>query len=93
MIIGLLSMEIFLPYSHSLKEKRQVITAFKERIRKKFNVAIAELDFLDKWQRARLGFITLNNERLLVEQVLEKIVAEAERNLEGEILRTEVRYL
>lgn len=93
MIIGLLSMEIFLPYSHSLKEKRQVITAFKERIRKKFNVAIAELDFLDKWQRARLGFITLNNERLPVEQVLEKIVAEAERNLEGEILRTEVRYL
>ncbi len=93
MVIGLLSIEIFLPYSHSLKEKRQVINAFRDRVRKKFNVAIAELDFLDKWQRAKLGFITLNNQQSLVEHVLEKIIAEAEQNLEAEILKTEVQYL
>lgn len=93
MTVGLLSIEIFLPYSRSLKEKRQVIQAFKERIRKKFNVAIAELDFLDKWQRARLGFVTLNNERTFVEQILEKIIQEAEHNLDAEILKTEIRFL
>lgn len=93
MIIGLLSIEIFLPYSRSLKEKRQVIRAFKERVRRKFNVAAAEVDFLDKWQRTKLGFITLNNQRSFVEQVLEKIVAEAENSLEGEILKTEIQYL
>ena len=92
MVIGLLSIEIFLPYSHSLKEKRQVISAFRDRVRKKFNVAIAEVDFLDKWQRAKLGFITLNNQRSFVEKVLEKIIAEAETILEAEILKTEVQY-
>jgi len=93
MIIGLLSIEIFLPYSHSLKEKRQVVSAFKDRIRRKFNVAIAELDYLDKWQRAKIGIITINNQQGFVEQVLQKILAEAEHSLEGEILKTEVRYL
>lgn len=92
MIIGLLSLEIFLPYSHSLKEKRKVVSAFKDRIRKKFNVAVAELDFLDKWQRARIGIITINNQPGFVDQMLRRIIEEAEHNLEAEILKTEIRY-
>ncbi len=92
MIIGLLSLEIFLPTSHSLKEKRKVISAFKDRIRKKFNVAVAELDFLDKWQRAKIGIITINNQPGFVDQMLRRIIEEAEYNLEAEILKTEIRY-
>lgn len=92
MVIGLLSLELFLPYSHSLKEKRQVLNAFKDRIRKKFNVAYAELDFQDKWQRAKIGIVTVNSQPGFVDQVLQKILAQAELNLEGEILKSEIRY-
>ncbi len=88
----MLSLEIFLPYSHSLKEKRKVISAFKDRIRKKFNVAVAELDFLDKWQRAKIGIITINIQPGFVDQVLRRIIEEAEQNLEAEILKTEIHY-
>lgn len=92
MIIGLLSLEIFLPYSHSLKEKRSVLSAFKDRIKKKFNVAVAELDFQDKWQRAKIGIITLNSQKGIVDQVLQRILAEAEQNLDGEICLAEIHY-
>lgn len=92
MVIGFLSLEIFVPYSHSLKEKRKVVSAFKDRIRKKFNVAVAELDFLDKWQRAKIGIITINNQPGFVDLVLRRIIDEAEQNLEAEILKTEIHY-
>jgi uncharacterized protein YlxP (DUF503 family) len=92
MVIGLLSIEIFLPYSHSLKEKRKIVSAFKDRIRKKFNISVAELDFLDKWQRAKIGIITINKQPGFVDQVLRRIIEEAEQNLEAEILKTEIHY-
>jgi len=92
MVIGLLSLEIFLPYSHSLKEKRKVLNALKDRFKKKYNVAIAELEFQEKWQRAKVGIITLNSQKGVVDQVLHRILAEAEQGLDGEILRSEIIY-
>ncbi len=92
MVIGLLSIEIFLPFSHSLKEKRKVLNALKDRVKKKYNCAIAEIDFQDKWQRAKVGIITLNSQKGFVDQVLQKILAEAEQGLEREILRSEIFY-
>jgi uncharacterized protein YlxP (DUF503 family) len=92
MVIGLLSLEIFLPYCQSLKEKRRVLLGFKNRIRGRFNVALAELDFQDKWQRSKLGIVTLNSQKGLVDQVLQKILAEAEQTLDGEIVKSEICY-
>jgi len=92
MIIGFLSLDIHLPYSHSLKEKRQRLSGFKDRIKNKFNVAIAELDYQDKWQRSRLGFTTLNSSRSVVENMLNKIIREAEEHIEGEIIDHELIF-
>ncbi len=92
MVIGLLSIEIFLPFSHSLKEKRKVLNALRDRFGKKYNIAVAELDFQDKWQRAKLGILTLNSQKRVVDQVLRKVLEETERSLEGEILQAEISY-
>ena len=42
MPIGLLTLEIYIPEAHSLKDKRQVLRSLKDRLRRKFNVAVAE---------------------------------------------------
>ncbi|RKY38112.1 MAG: hypothetical protein DRP72_02450 [Candidatus Omnitrophota bacterium] len=42
MFIGYLKVDIYIPYCHSLKEKRQIIARIKERLRNKFNVSVAE---------------------------------------------------
>lgn len=93
MIIGFLSLDIHLPYSHSLKDKRQRLSSFKDRVKKKYNVAVAELEFQDKWQRARLGFVTLNSSRSVVESMLLKIIHDAEELIEGDILDHELTFI
>lgn len=92
MVIGFLSLEIFLPYSQSLKDKRRVLNTLRDRVRSRFNAAFAELDFQDKWQRSRIGIVTLNSQKSLVDEVLQKICRDVEGNLEGEIILSEFHY-
>jgi len=92
MVIGFLSLEIYLPYAHSLKEKRKTIVSLKDRVKKKYNVAFAELDYHDKWQRSKIGMVTLNNRKTMIDAIFQKIIADAEENIEGEIIKTEVHY-
>ena len=72
MIIGLLILDIHLPYSHSLKEKRKRMLRFKDRLKNKYNVAFAELEFQDKWQRTRLGMVTLNSQKKSLKRCFKK---------------------
>ena len=92
MIVGVLTLEIFLPYSRSLKDKRQIIKGFRERIRKRYNAAVAELDFQDKWQRAALGIVTLNSGSRIVEDTLNRVLSDAFNLPDCEIASHEIRY-
>jgi uncharacterized protein YlxP (DUF503 family) len=79
MAVGLLTLELHLPDAQSLKDKRQVLRSLKDRLRAHFNVAVAELDFQDTWQRSVIGVVTLSNEEQHVEETLQKVLAEADR--------------
>jgi uncharacterized protein YlxP (DUF503 family) len=93
MIIGVLTLEIFFPYARSLKDKRRILHGFKERLKARHNVAVAELDYQDKWQRASLGIVTLNSQASVVEDLLARILADARGIEEGEIVHHEIHYL
>jgi uncharacterized protein YlxP (DUF503 family) len=81
MPVGLLTLEIQLPYVHSLKEKRAVVQRLLNRLRVRFNVAVAELDHQDTWQRARLGVVSVSNSQPLLESSLQQVLAESEKIL------------
>jgi uncharacterized protein YlxP (DUF503 family) len=74
MFIGSLQVELLIPGSTSLKEKRMVLTSIKKRLQNKFNVSVAELDHQDLWQRASLGIVTVSNERQFVRGAMDKIL-------------------
>ena len=74
MTIGSLRLELFLPESHSLKDKRRVIKSLAERLRRRFNVSVAEVDFQDTWQRAGLAVAAAGSSDRIVRETLEKIV-------------------
>lgn len=93
MIIGVLTIDLFFPYARSLKDKRRILHGFKERLKARHNVAVAELDYQDKWQRARLGIVTLNSQAAVVEALLNRILIDARSLEEGEIAGHEIRYL
>jgi hypothetical protein len=59
--IGVLTLEIVLENSHSLKDKRHVVKSLKDRLRGKFNVAVAEIDCQDLWQRAVVATMATPN--------------------------------
>jgi len=92
MIVGVLTLELFFPYARSLKDKRRILHGFKDRVRR-HNVALAEVDFQDKWQRARLGVVTLNSQQAVVEEVLGRVLADARNLQEGEVVGQEIRYV
>ena len=81
MAIGLLTLEIHIPDSHSLKDKRQVLRSLKDRLRGRFNVAVAELDYQESWQRAQVGIVSLSNDAAHLEQSLRAVLNEAEEIL------------
>ena len=79
MVIGILEMILYLPESHSLKEKRQVVKSIKDKVHNRFNVAIAEIDDLDLWQKAHLGVCSLGNDRSQVNGRLDVVINFIER--------------
>ena len=92
MVIGIQVWELHLPGCHSLKDKRQVIRSLKDRLRSKFNVAAAELDHLDSWQRGVIGVVTLAGERGRVEEVLQQVEREAAGLLGPSLVGADVEY-
>jgi uncharacterized protein len=92
LIVGLLSVELFIPHAQSLKEKRMVVRSVKDRL-KKFNVAVAEVEHQDVWQRAALGIVTVSNGRQHVDEVLSQTLDEIERTHPGLVTRTSTELL
>jgi uncharacterized protein YlxP (DUF503 family) len=60
MPVASLTLEIEIPHAQSLKDRRQVIRALKDRLRHSFNLAIAELDETPIWNRATLGIAVIS---------------------------------
>ncbi|MCA9398383.1 MAG: DUF503 domain-containing protein [Candidatus Omnitrophica bacterium] len=71
--IGLLQISVFIPEAHSLKEKRMVLKRLKDKIRNKFNVSIAELDQMDKWQTAVIGITIVSNDIRYIDKTLQHV--------------------
>ncbi len=81
MHIGLLQLDIHLPYAHSLKDKRMALRSLKDRLRKRFNVAVSELAHQDLWQRAGVGVVSIGPDAGYLETQLNLALEEVERTL------------
>ena len=74
MIIGICTLQLRLPASHSLKDKRQVLRSLIAHVRHDFNVSIAEVDELSAWQSATLGLACVSSDRDYAHGLLNKVV-------------------
>jgi len=79
MHIALLRIEIHIPSSHSLKEKRSVLKRLINQVRTHHNVAIAEIGDHDLWQSALLGLVTINNAGDDTDRILQRVIREIGR--------------
>jgi uncharacterized protein YlxP (DUF503 family) len=91
--IGVLTLEMRLESSHSLKEKRHVVQSLKERLRHKFNVSVAEIDCQDLWQRAVLAAVTVSSDHGHAALVLQSVEKEAASALGPGLVNATVEWL
>jgi uncharacterized protein len=90
--IALLSLELFLPASQSLKDKRMVLRRLKDRLGA-FNIAVAEVAHQDLWQRAGLAVVTVASADEMAEKTLTSVLNEIERLEPGLVTASQVDYL
>ena len=70
-VIALLTLDIHIPHAHSLKDKRMVFRRLKDRLRSKFNVAVAEVEHQELWQRTQLSVVTVGSSESYVKEALQ----------------------
>ena len=92
-IIGLCTVELFIADSQSLKDKRQVLLSLKDRLRRKFNVSVAEIEDQDLWQRAVLGLACVANDGRHVNQVLDQALNLVRTQTGVEIVQSRIELL
>jgi hypothetical protein len=94
MHVGICKIHFRLPENSSLKGKRQVVKPIAARIRNKFNVSVAEVDNLDRWQLATLGICCVSNDSRYTNEVLSRVVTFViNSRFEVEILDYEIEIL
>ncbi|HEX8441871.1 DUF503 domain-containing protein [Archangium sp.] len=74
MFVCVARLTLQIPESGSLKAKRQVLRRITDRVKARFNVAVAEVDDQDLWQKATLALAVVGNDRRHVDEQMEKII-------------------
>jgi len=93
MTLALIQIEMLIPGSASLKDKRMVLKRVKDRLCNKFNVSVAETDYHDKWQRSLLAIALVSGDKKFAEQCVQKIFTFLDSGVEFEIVKHQIEYL
>ncbi|GAA5415147.1 hypothetical protein Pryu01_00171 [Paraliobacillus ryukyuensis] len=79
--------------AQSLKDKRSVIKRIIHRIQNDYNVAISEIDYQDLWQKTMFGIVSIANEKVKVERVVDQCLNLIDTFPEIERTTTEKQWL
>jgi uncharacterized protein YlxP (DUF503 family) len=93
MVVGLLTLELHFPGARSLKDKRHVLRGFVTRVRKQFNVSVAEVEFQELWQRGRLAVVAVNTDHVHLESTLLSVAGEAAATRDAELVDQQMEVL
>jgi uncharacterized protein YlxP (DUF503 family) len=92
MVVLRIEIHLRLHAARSLKDKRLVVQSVKQRLRNKFNVAVAEVGSLDRWRDAELGVVSVGSDRRIVDAELESITRYLDSDARFEMVERHVEY-
>ena len=93
MHVGICRIWLTIPESHSLKQKRQVVKSITDRLKNRFNIAVAEVDALDAHQQAILGVVSVSNDSQHLNRVLSHVINFVEDTHLAELTDYEIEML
>jgi len=86
-------LEFYLPWSQSLKDKRQEIKSIKDRIKTRFNAAVAEVGFKQEWQRALLVVALVGDDKRALEREASLILESVQAVMQAQLNRVDWFWL
>ena len=89
MQVAVLTVTLYAPWVHSLKEKRMEVKSLVSRLKNKFNISAAEVDKQDIHQTIVIGIAAVAADHALADSILEHVLHFIESNTEAEILLVE----
>lgn len=94
MVIGLCTIDLYLAGANSLKDKRSVLKSVIHRVRREYNVSIAEVDHQDAWRSAVLAVVVVSSDRAYAHGLLTKVVDWIERTrLDAELVDYQIELI
>ena len=86
MVVGIVRIELHVPASRSLKDKRQVVRSLKDRIRERVGASVSEVDHHELWQRAALGVAIVAPDGARVREQLDHARRLVDHTFEAQLL-------
>jgi uncharacterized protein len=93
MFVGVARVTLQIPDSGSLKAKRQILRRVTDRVKARFNVAVAEVDDNDLWQKATLALAVVGNDQRHVNEQLDKILHHIEDMYVAPVISRELEII
>ncbi len=93
MVIGVCQLTYHFPDVNNLKQKRNRVNSIKEKLKKKYNISIAEVDYMNLWQKVLFGISMVSNNKILIEKIFSSLVSEIEKFQMGYISDIRTEYM
>jgi len=91
--VGLVHLKLHVAQAGSLKDKRRVIKGFKDRLRSRCNVSVAEVDRQDDHRWAVLAVVMVGSDKRYMESRLQKILSAAANHRDMQLVDQEIEWL
>jgi len=90
MVVAIARLTLIIPDNNSLKGKRKVLKSIIEKVRHRFDAAVAEVEDHDLWQKAKIGVALVGNDARLLSTRLDQISSFIDNQHLAEIVDTQV---
>jgi hypothetical protein len=91
--VGVLTLDLLIPESNSLKDKRRVLRSLIDQLHDQFNVSAAEIGDNDIWRRSQVGVACLSGDRTHANRVLQSALGLVDGEHRLEVLRADIEWL
>lgn len=90
--VGIYTLELYLPSSSSLKDKRRILKSLKDRLRTRHNISIAEVNGHELWQRSTLAIVSVSNNEAALQASFQKIHGDIEQRIPGGVVAEKMEF-
>jgi uncharacterized protein YlxP (DUF503 family) len=93
MVVGVAVLELHVPESRSLKDKRRIVRSLSDRVHERLRMSVAETGFHDLHQRCEIGIAAVGTDEAQLGRLFETVRSLAEGFPEAMVCRFDVQFL